>query len=82
MHYTHQEAYLDLAKKSLAFFSAVTQLYDAKYVVKVHNVASNQTTSVLSENLLVGSIRACTVWTLTGTCARLMSRSQMLTVGG
>lgn len=38
--YAFQEAYLDLAKKSLAFFSAVTQLYDAKYVVKVRTVAS------------------------------------------
>lgn len=30
-----QEAYLDLAKKSLAFFSAVTRLFDADFIVKV-----------------------------------------------
>lgn len=30
-----QEAYLDLAKKSLAFFSAVTRLFDADYIIKV-----------------------------------------------
>lgn len=29
------EAYLDLAKKSLAFFSAVTRLFDAEYIIKV-----------------------------------------------
>ena len=30
-----QEAYLDLAKKTLAFFSTATRLYDADYIIKV-----------------------------------------------
>lgn len=33
--YHAQEAYLDLAKKTLAFFSAVTALHNADYIIKV-----------------------------------------------